>query len=185
MLLVLLVPAAVAAHAMLVGSTPAADEVVTTLPPAIIVTFDESLTDMSSLEIVDAAGVTVATGAVDAADPLSMRAVAPDLENGDYEVRWTAATDDGYVERGTFRFSVSIPTPPPATPEPSAVVTDSPTIAPSIEPTPEPTATPAPGGAPGAEGDGSDSGDVVVPILAALALVGGGLVWFLRRRGAA
>lgn len=184
LLLVLLMPAAVAAHASLVGSTPAADEVVTTLPPVISVTFDEALNDLSSLEIIDASGATVATGSVDAADPLSLSAVTPDLANGEYEVRWTAATDDGHVERGTFRFSVAIPTPtpPPATLEPSAVATDSPTAAPTVEPTPAPTATEAPAGA---EDNGSAGGDVLVPIVAALALVVIGLGWFLRRRGAA
>ncbi len=190
MLLILLLPAAAAAHASLVGSTPAADEVVTTLPPVISVTFDEALNDLSSLEIVDGTGATVATGAVDAADPMSLRAVTPDLANGEYEVRWTAATDDGHVERGTFSFSVAIPTAPPATPAPSVAVTVAPTTPttpttttePTAEPTAEPSATAAPAGTPG---DGSAGGDVLIPIIAALALVAGGLVWFLRRRGAA
>jgi len=192
LLLVLLMPAAVAGHATLVGSTPAVDEVVTTLPPAIIVTFDEALNDLSSLEVVDATGATVATGAVDAADPLSLIAVTPDLANGDFEVRWTAATDDGHVERGTFGFSVAIPpTPAPATPEPSAVVTDSPTAASTAQPTPAPTATEvpaateAPAGAAGAGDNASAGGDVLVPIIAALAFVLIGLGWSLRRRGAA
>lgn len=182
LLLIMLMPAAVAADATLVSSVPAADEVVTTPPPMIVVTFDTALNDLSSIEIVDATGTTVATGVVDSADRLSLRAVTPDLANGEYEVRWTAGTDDGHLLRGTFRFSVAIPTAPPATPEPSTVATDSPTIAPSAAPTPAPTATEAPAGA----GDnGSAGGDVLVPIIAALALVVIGLGWFLRRRGAA
>lgn len=187
LLLIILMPAAVAADATLVSSVPAADEVVTTPPPVIVVTFDAALNDLSSIEIVDATGTTVATGVLDSADPLSLRAVTPDLANGDYEVRWTAGTDDGHLLRGTFSFSIATPaapTAPPVTPEPSAVATNSPTAAPTVEPTPDPTATSAPITLGGSEGS-VEGADVLVPIIAAFAFVAIGLGWFLRRRGAA
>ena len=48
-----------------------------------------------------------------------------------------------------------------------------------------PAATEAPAGAAGAGDNASAGGDVLVPIIAALAFVLIGLGWFLRRRGAA
>jgi hypothetical protein len=177
-------PGAAAAHAQLLSSVPAADAAVTALPPSISLTFDDALTATSSFLVVDASGATVVTGAVDPATPVTMTAPTPDMPNGRYEVRWTAGTPDGHIERGTFAFTIALATEPPAAPTATALATVAPSANPSTLPTPTPTrdaASPAPSLA---DGGGSRSGgDVVLPIIAAAVVVAGGLAFFLRRRG--
>ncbi len=181
--LLLLLPATAAAHAEFAASLPAADDVVTMLPPAIVLTFTDVLTAGSSFEVVGADGATAASGEPDPADPMTMSAPTPDLADGTYEVLWTAASGDGHLERGTFKFSVARPTPAPATAGTSVapvVATPSPDIS---SPSTEVPATPAPTAVPG-DGAGS-AGDVVIPIAVVGLLVVGGLAFFLRRRGSA
>jgi methionine-rich copper-binding protein CopC len=110
------------AHATLLSSTPAAGAVVTELPPSIVLSFDDDLTDASSFDLVNAAGSTVAHGAVSADDPTMLTVATPSLADGAYEVRWTAGTSDGHIERGTVSFTVAIG----ATASPSAAPSDTP-----------------------------------------------------------
>jgi hypothetical protein len=183
-LLIAIFPGTAAAHAQLLDSTPTADETVIALPPAISLTFDDELTTTSSFLVVDASGATLATGAVDPAAPRTMTAPTPNLPNGRYEVRWTAGTADGHIERGTYAFTVALATAAPATPGPTPTAT----VAASLSPTAGPSqstdaASPAP--SVGDAGGSGSGGDVVVPIIAAAVVVAAGLVFFLRRRGAA
>ncbi len=148
-------PSIVRAHAALLASTPTADSTVDAVPSEIVLTFDDPLLpETSSFEVIDSAGASVLSGSVDTADAHVMRATPGGLGTGAFEVRWTAATDDGHIERGTFRFTVAAGTEPPAT------------AAPTTSPTPD-----------------SQSGSaVILPIVAAVVIVGGGLAFFLRRR---
>lgn len=140
-----LTPAVVAAHAQLVTSNPAPDATLAASPPEIVLTFDELLGGASSFDVVDPTGTTVAKGSLDASDAHVMRAVQPMLGDGVFEIRWTAASSDGDIERGTYQFTVGTGT--------------------------------------DVDGSGADSpADVAAPIVAAMVLVGGGLIWFLRRR---
>ena len=184
-----LFPGSVAAHAELLRSTPAADSVLTTLPPSIVLTYSEPLLPTSSVEVVDGSATTVTSGSVDPADVQSLVAPMPSLSNGSFEVRWTAATADGHIERGTFTFTVAIATSPPATEAPATPVPSAAASEPaSAVPTPEASspASAAPSAAPaGSAGDTGSIADVLILIVAGLAIVGAGLVWFLRRRRAA
>ena len=155
-ILLLLTPAAASAHAQLLSSAPAADATLTEPPATITLTFDDELTAASSFDVVDASGTTLATGAVDSADPKAMVVATPALPTATYEVRWTAGTADGHIERGTFKFSLSVATPT----------------------APAPTAT-------GRDGTSESSAAVLAPMIAVAVLVIGGLAFFLRRRGAA
>ena len=173
----LLLPSLALGHAQLLSSTPAGGAVVTLLPPAIVLTYDDDLTSVSSFEVVNAAGATVATGAVDPANPKSMTTPTPALANGTYEVRWTAGTSDGHIERGTFAFSVALATAAPVSSAPTGpLASETLTTVPSLAPSATTGAADA-----GATGSGSD---VLVAIVAAAVIVAGGLVVVLRRRGA-
>ena len=153
--LLIVFPAIVSAHAQLTASTPTADSTVDAFPPEIVLTFDDPLlAETSSFEVIDATGASVLTGSVDATDAHVMRATAGPLGAGAFEVRWTAATDDGHIERGTFGFTVTAGA--------------------------DPTATPAPATPP--TSDSQSGSAVIVPIVAAVVIVGGGLAFFLRRR---
>ncbi len=181
-LLLGLTPAIVRAHAQLLESTPTADTVITTVPPEIVLTFDDLLLPSSSFELVDSRGLTVLTGAVDTGDAHALRATLPVLADGVFEVRWTAATDDGHIERATFQFTIAVATPAPSTPKPSAAPTATPSAAPSIAPSPAsslPAATAAPSAGDGGE---TSSSDVLVSIAAALVVVAGVAFGLMRRR---
>jgi methionine-rich copper-binding protein CopC len=189
-LLILLLPAAVAAHAELDTSTPADGETVIGSPPVIEATYTETLDpDGSSLVLVDAAGVEIATGGVTETDPTKAMSIAdvPDLAPGDYEVKsTTTSADDGDVDRTTWSFTVV------AAPSPSPTPTEAPSAsaAPSATASPSPSATPVAASPSGASASPSgDTGqpaastsDVLLPILVVLAIVAIAGVYLYSRR---
>jgi hypothetical protein len=182
--------APVLADAVLVESNPEADAVVTEVPDTLTLVFNEPLdAESSSVEVRDEAGETVAEGQLSADEPTTLAAELPELEPGTYEVRYTAGSADGHLVRDTYTFTVeAAPTPSP---------TASPTPAPSASAVPEPSAAVSPG-APGPSAiataspfptAGADPAttavggtDVLIPIVAALAILAvlGAVV--LRRR---
>ncbi|HET9436503.1 MAG TPA: copper resistance CopC family protein, partial [Candidatus Limnocylindrales bacterium] len=149
-------------------------------PPEATLTFDESLSDTSSFAVLDSGGATVATGALDPADPTIVRGPLPDLAPGTYEVQWLADSADGHLARGKFQFSVVAPTPPSGTATPPASEAPSADASPTATPATEPTAAASPG--PGPDGGGDSAGDVLLPIAIVGLLIGGGLAVMLRRR---
>lgn len=191
-LLTFALPLAVAAHAELVSSSPAAGETVVGNPPSITAQYSETLDpDGSSLILVDPNGNDLARGGVVAAagkpKEMSIQQL-PQLAPGVYTVKSTTkSAEDGDVDRTTWQFRVAAPSPSP-TAEPTPVCTDecagqpsggatqSPT--PSPRPAPTPTASPAPGSTTGS------GGDVILPIIVALAIVaiGGSLLIARGRR---
>lgn len=170
-------PSVAAAHAQLVSSTPAADATLGSLPAAVVLVYDDPLRNDSSFQVLGPGGLTVASGAPDPGSATSMTGPLPQLPDGTYEVRWTAiSSNDGFIERGSFSFTVAL-----ATGEPSASVSAATPSAPeSAQASPGPT-TPTAGG----DAGGGLSSDILVPIAAVGILVGIGLGWRLRRRGAA
>lgn len=177
LVLTLLTPTAVSAHAALDIATPPDGATVEGSPPEVAGTYTQDLVaDGSSLQLRDATGAVIATGGVDPADVRRLViADLPALAPGGYEVRSTTlSAEDGEVDRATWTFTVvAAPTPvPTSTPAPTV----EPSTASSVEPTAAPSATAAP------MPTGSDS-DVVVPIIAGLALVLIAAVVLLNRRG--
>jgi len=153
-------------------------------PSEITLTFDEAIGASSTFEVKDASGAVAASGGPDPADALVMRASIADLGPGAYHVEWLTLDDSGSdPHRGTFDFTIAEPTPAPPTPTPA------PSEEPTAAPTPPPTEAPAPTATPAPSADGTPTGgsglDVLIPIAVVGLLIGGGLAWFLRRRGAA
>ena len=183
---VLLVPAAVAAHAEYERSTPADGETVQGSPSVIRAFFTEELADGSEMALLDEAGTSIAEGTIDPANPTRMRIDPPELEPGDYEVQWKTFADDGHLETGTFTFTVSAPiTPPPsAPPTPSSPVSAPPSASESALPTASAVIAPSP-----TEGDATPpaqaagTNDVLLPIIAAVVIVAalGGYLLMRRR----
>ena len=177
-------PSVVAAHAEFERSTPEDGETVQGSPNVIRAFFTEELADGSEMALLDGSGTTVATGTIDSADPTRMRIDPPDLETGDYEVQWKAFADDGHLETGTFTFTVSAPvTPPPSlSPASSSPVSEPPaeSAAPSVSVpiTPSPTE-----GEPTPPANAAGTSDVLLPIVAAVVIVGiiGGYLLMRRR----
>ena len=177
-------PAGVAAHAEFERSTPEDGETVQGPPNVIRAFFTEELADGSEMTLLDGSGATVATGTIDPADPTRMRIDPPELETGDYEVQWKAFADDGHLETGTFTFTVSAPvTPPPSfPPTPSGEVSEPP--AESSAPTVSAPVTPSPTeGEPTPSENAAGTNDVLLPIVAAIVIIGvlGGYLLMRRR----
>jgi methionine-rich copper-binding protein CopC len=182
--LVALVPAPVAAHAELLRPIPADGETVTEPVTVISGRYSENLVRGSRLEIVAADGATIATGGIDPDNPRRMvaRPEAP-LFGGTFTVESTALSVDGHVERATWTFTVAVPATPAPTPTASvgASPSASPAGSPSASPTESPTVSPTPTASPSLGTPTSGTGDVLLPIIAALALVALGAGFLLNR----
>ena len=200
------------AHADLVEATPGPDDTITSVPDVLIATFTQDLDgSRSSIELRDAAGKVLASGEKTPSTPREMRLILPDLAPGTYTVRWTSfSAEDSELYRGSYKFSVkAAPTPPPTptptpppTPSPTpppppsvrpsatapaATQTPAPTPLPTVTPTaslpPTPASTPTPAASPAPDPQATAGGaDTLVPILAALVVVGGLGLWTMRRR---
>jgi methionine-rich copper-binding protein CopC len=180
-------PLGVLAHAELDTHEPGAGETVVGTPAVIHATYTETLDPTgSSLLLVDADGAKVAQGGVaDASTPTKEMSITdlPDLAPGEYTVRSTTkSADDGDIDRKTWVFTVTAPSPTPA---PTTAPSAPPSAAPSASPIP--SATPVASVAPSPSGDTgtptTSTSDVILPIivgLAFVAIVGGYLL--MRRR---
>jgi methionine-rich copper-binding protein CopC len=193
-LVLVLAPAVALGHAELDTSTPSDGDTVTGTPPLIEATYTEDLDpDGSSLVLVDASGKELATGGVattsEATKQMTIPTV-PELAPGEYTVKSTTkSTADGDVDRTTWSFTV-IAAPSPT---PSPVASTAPTATPTAAASPStaasapvvasvPAVTPAPSPSGGGEPAASTS-DVLLPIIAGLAIVIVAAVWLARRRG--
>jgi methionine-rich copper-binding protein CopC len=180
---ILILPAAVAAHAELQTATPKDGATVAGSPPAISGTYSEAMTTTgSSLVLLGPDGKQVATGGVDPANNKRMAIdPVPDLVPGTYTVKSTTkSAADGDVDRKEWSFTV-VPAPTP-TPTLAPSATPAPSVtAPPASASPTPNASPAPSAA--VDGTSSGGGDVVLPIIAALAIVTVGGALLLGRRG--
>jgi methionine-rich copper-binding protein CopC len=170
---------AVLADAELTATFPEAGGTLDTPPRTIAARFSQDIGSDSSIELVGPDGQTVATGGV---DPTDSRRLIIQLDTvlpaGTYEVRWVAFSADGHLVNDTFGFTVLAPE-PTATPEgsiaePSPTALASPTAEPTEIPLPSPSASPGP-----APTSGSD---LLIPIVAAVVLVGGLGLFLLRGR---
>ncbi len=112
-ILALMQPVRVSAHATLISSDPANGAVLTAIPATIVARFDEELkTTGPVITVTNGAGqqVDAGDGKVDLNDIDHKSMVAtlkPGLGDGIYTIHWQAITaDDGGVTQGTITFTV-------------------------------------------------------------------------------
>ena len=185
---ILLVPGSAAAHAELVRAIPADAETVTAPVSVVSGRYSEDLASNSRLQVLDASGATVATGDVDPGDTRRMVArPAPPLGDGSYTVKsTTVSAEDGDIDRMEWTFTVAVaasssPTEAPSDDpglSPSASLSAAPSLTPSTPASPAPTASQAPAT------PTSGSNDVLLPIIAGLAIVAIGAGFLLNRNRA-
>jgi len=181
--LLILAPSAVLSHAELDTISPA-DKSSGPSPTEIVGTFVQNLDpSKSSFALVDSTGTVVAKGGQVASDDvrkMTLPLTAP-LAPGAYEIRWTTvSTEDGELARGTTTFTVVAATPSPSV-APSA--TASPSTAPSVSASPSaaPVASPSPSPSSGG-GTQTSASDALIPVIAALIVLGALGLWLLRGR---
>jgi methionine-rich copper-binding protein CopC len=177
-----MLPTAVVAHAELKTSRPAdGASVESPFDGPIVLDFTEALGEGSEADLLGPGGATIATAEVDGLGAQMTFELDAALDPGDYEVRWTGVALDGHVDRGTFGFTV---TPAPPTPEPTPEPTPTPAASATAAPvTPVPaSAAPSVAASPSPSSDAGSAGDVLVPIIVALLVVGAGAVYLLTRR---
>lgn len=193
-----LMPSVAMAHAELEVARPRDGSTVEGTPDEVAGRYSEAMdADGSSLTLVGPDDAEIAKGGVDPANDSRMVITdIPELAPGTYTVKSTTkSAEDGDVDRTEWTFTVEVaPTPSPspsptatATPEPTPECTDgcdgqssgAPTTAPP--PTATPSLTPAP--SPSADGGTAGSGgDVLLPIIAAVVLVGAVAGYLFSRR---
>jgi methionine-rich copper-binding protein CopC len=103
-------PAAALAHARLARADPPAGGAVRESPKALRLTFSEPLVlSFSKVQVADAAGHAVATGAA-VLDPRDKRVLVEPLKAslgpGLYTVRWRAVSADTHRTEGSYAFRV-------------------------------------------------------------------------------
>jgi methionine-rich copper-binding protein CopC len=194
--LALLAPIA-AAHAELVRAIPDQGASVTVPVSVVSGRYSEDMTGNSHLDVKDATGATVATGGIDPQDPrrLIARPATP-LTSGTFTVESTTiSAQDGDIDRTTWTFTVTAAASsgPPASSEPPAssappstgspgASSPPPSSAPtSTAPSTEPSAAPSPSPSGGTDTSGSSDSSVILPIVAALAIIVIGAAFLLNR----
>lgn len=176
-------PSPAAAHDTLVGSDPAADSTVETLPEAMTLTFSADLIPgdgATAVEVTDAAGTSVIDGAPQIEGATVTQALASaTAEAGEYRVTWRVVSSDGHPISGEFAFTVTTGT-VPASPTPDADETTTPSATETAVPDAEETAaaeTEEP------EADEPDSAIWIwVGVVAAVLVVAAIIIWLSTRR---
>jgi methionine-rich copper-binding protein CopC len=194
--LALLAPIA-AAHAELVRAIP--DQGATVNLPVTVVTgrYSEDMTGNSHIDVKDATGATVATGGIDPQDPrrLIARPATP-LTSGTFTVESTTiSAQDGDIDRTKWTFTVTAAAsseppgssgPPASSAPPSTGSPETSSPPPSSAPTASapstaPSAPPSPSPSSGTDASGSSDSGVILPIVAALAIIVIGAAFLLNR----
>jgi len=166
------IPLVALAHAELESASPPDGAVLDSPPSEIVLTFTEALdTAKSHMELFGPDGAQVAAGVADPDNDKTMRIDPPVLAPGAYEIKSTAfAAHDGALKREVLTFTVNAPSPSPSPTPAAPSASAAPYASPSASASAPPSVAPSP--APSAGGDASASGgDVILPILAALAVV--------------
>jgi copper resistance protein C len=100
----------VAAHSLLLASTPASNAVLKSSPPYIMLRFNNRIERrLSRVRLVDEHGATASapTVAADDATPEALKAAVPPLAPGMWRVEWQVFSTDGHVVSGSYQFRLA------------------------------------------------------------------------------
>lgn len=182
---------AATAHDYLVGSTPAAGEVLFTAPQEVAVTLSEvplgsSDLALSQFVVTGPDGAQVASGDVTLQDS-TMSAPVTIEAAGQYEVAWRTVSSDGHPIEGMFAFAFEPgPGEPSGQPSAAGATGSAETAAPSAEagsaaPSQQPEATPEGSQAAQPEEERVSGVGSILPIVLVAALLVGGIAFVIAR----
>lgn len=104
------VPAAASAHAVLLATTPQAGSILKTQPPAVTLTFNETVAQIGAVvQVIGPTGRRYDAGAATVRDRVLTQRLAGSLPSGTTSVAWTVISADGHRVSGAFSFSVGAP----------------------------------------------------------------------------
>jgi copper resistance protein C len=154
---------AASAHDTLVGTSPAANSTVPTVPGSVTLTFDQPALALGTELVVTGPGGPVQSGAARAVDNTVTQSVQPGAPAGRYTVLWRVTSVDGHPVSGRFTFTAK-----------------------AAAPGTRPAGGAAPATSLSARAAGSAGGAVPeVAFTVAVLLVAGGVALFRRRRSQA
>ncbi len=107
--LLLLLAKPASAHALLLGTSPAAGARVPHAPATVVLTFDEAVVvPPGAVRVLDGSGANVAQGAAFHPDGVGARVAVRSarLQPGRYVVAWRVVSDDGHIVSGAFAFGI-------------------------------------------------------------------------------
>ncbi len=107
--LLLVWPTYLAAHAKLASSNPAADEIVGVAPKSILLTFNKPVeSTFSSIRIFDQnnAAIKLDKSEHKNGNAKTLQAMLPPLSSGKYKVSWRIVATDGHKMKNEFFFSI-------------------------------------------------------------------------------
>jgi methionine-rich copper-binding protein CopC len=107
---VLAVGTPIAAHSLLLASTPASNAQLKSSPPYITLRFNNRIERrLSRVRLVDEHGTTASAPTVPADDagPEALKAAVPPLAPGVWRVEWQVFSTDGHVVSGSYQFRLA------------------------------------------------------------------------------
>jgi copper transport protein len=110
---VLVLPGTAWAHATLLKTSPAVGQRLASSPPAVTLSFDQSVKALpNGIRVYDASGRLVSGAAHGVpGDPRAVAVSVSRLPKGAYTVRWSAISNDSHVGHGVYTFGVRVRAP--------------------------------------------------------------------------
>lgn len=113
---------AASAHDQLVSSTPSTGERLSVAPSSVALKFTAPLLTLGhEIRVVDAASRNWVQGDAVLARETLTQPLAPDLPEGEYQVRWRVVSSDGHPINGSYSFLVGPGSQAGSVPAPAAV----------------------------------------------------------------
>ncbi|WP_042225140.1 copper resistance CopC family protein [Oceanobacillus manasiensis] len=97
------------AHSHIEGSNPEDGEVVTESLQEIVLTFDGSIEEGSTVEVTTAKGESIEVEDIVIEENTLTATIANSLSNGEYQVDWDIISADGHPLDGDFSFTMNAP----------------------------------------------------------------------------
>jgi len=107
-IVLLVIPGIVYAHALITKMTPGKDAVLTDSPPKVMLQLSKPIeTAFSKIEVFNQKEEKVSKSTVFSEDAKIMEAdLRDDLESGEYVVKWVCMSKDGHTQKGSYIFTV-------------------------------------------------------------------------------
>ncbi|GAQ17307.1 copper transport protein YcnJ precursor [Oceanobacillus picturae] len=164
------------AHSHIEGSNPEDGEVVTEALQEIVLTFDGSIEEGSTVEVTTAEGQSIEVEEIAIDENTVTATIANSLSNGEYQVDWDIISADGHPLDGEFSFTMNAPEEETADEEETGD---------PAEATEDEETTESPEQSTQDQDTGTEEGSssiVIVLVVLLVIIVAGGVMYFIKKR---